>query len=370
MAKFRVVLSVAWHPEGSAVVTGDGASRVRIYNIATMTCTHTVSIGVDVGDGGKASMVWAVNILADYTVFAGDSKGKCHVIDGRAGVAIRDFSAHHGGDILSIAADDNEVFSAGIDSRVVQYRRIRDKETGLHSWVITSSSRFHTHDVRAVCVAGLFCAPASAGNGGGKPGFVLPTDPTHPQSRAALKASIDRTKMKRCLVGGGVDTQLCVFTFDRAGDKVPGGGSGDSAPQGLTPAHRLPPWPHSRSVRLSGIVKGSEGESEIRMVCWQGTEVDVWRWPVTASGQVKEPRYAVKINAWTEENLRCAGISPCGTWVVLSHSSRLTVFRLSEVGDPEKNSLVGMAQTLNPKFSLHDPPHVSFLRFLHEMPIL
>jgi WD40 repeat protein len=103
------VISVSWHPDGRFLATGDSSSKVRIYSLASLSCTHTVGVGVDMGDGGKLGMVWCVTVLQDMTVFAGDCKGRTHVIDGRAGVVIRDFGAHHGGDILAMAADENEV---------------------------------------------------------------------------------------------------------------------------------------------------------------------------------------------------------------------------------------------------------------------
>jgi hypothetical protein len=189
------------------------------------------------------------------------------------------------------------VFSAGIDGRLVHYRSIKDSETGLSSWVIAGSSHFHTHDVRAICISGLFCPPVSNAH----KGQVIAVDPSHPKG-GPVCTPLDRHNLQRCVVSGGVDTQLCIYTYARVGESKMG-----ANPPAATPVHRLPPWPHSRSVRFSGVVK-AKNASEMRMLCWQHNEAVLWRWPITSSGAVQEPRYALKIHTWAGENVRCAGV--------------------------------------------------------------
>ena len=66
------------------------------------------------------------------------------------------------------------------------------------SWIVAAAARYHTHDVRTLCLAGRFPAAAP-----GDATFVPPTDPSHPLNRKAARAPRpEGAKMLPCVVSG------------------------------------------------------------------------------------------------------------------------------------------------------------------------
>eukprot|EP00960_Hanusia_phi_P066538 766420-Hanusia_phi.AAC.1 len=185
-----------------------------------------------------------------------------------------------------------EVFSAGIDGRVVHYRRVieaaeaNETAPAVFSWVVAGASRFHTHDIRCLCLAGTFFAPSSKDINGK---YVPTADPSHPHAREAAK--LDYSRLHRCIVSGGVDTQMCLYTYEHFdhNKSVKGAGGKGKTANAIMASIRLPPWPAQPCVAVSGRVTVKEGENgrngssqekhqEVRMLSWQSDGLDMWRW--------------------------------------------------------------------------------------------
>jgi len=178
---------------------------------------------------GLETFIFSLAVLSDSTIISGDNRGHLQFWDGVAGVLACSFNLN-GTDINSIVASDDEdtVFAAGTDSKVVCIKRSRlGKSSSLPAGesapepqhrrgVYTSAQRPHTHDVFALAV----CSAA------GRPR----------------------------LLSGGIDTKLCTYGISEFGMN--------------RPSWILP-------VPATGIVSADAAAST--MVVAHRTHLDVWR---------------------------------------------------------------------------------------------
>jgi len=357
-------LSVAWGFGDRVLVTGDSHGVLRVWQLGKERSgipptVQTVSVASNTGSGGfkKAALIWAVAVHADMTVWAADSKGNTHVIDAKMGLVVKRFVSHHGSDVLALAAHGlNDCFSGGVDGRVVHYRRVStaDSSHAGGQWVVVGAARFHTHDIRCLCVAGNFFAPGG-GDDKRAADFEVGKRVLKAEASGRKIQALNVDRMGHCLVSAGLDTQLGLYTYDLSHE------ASSRAPRALTPSMRLPPWPFQSCVSLSGPVKHRADDDktcEVRMVAWQADAVDVWRWKLTRRGSmaaplphasrqavgtqpadrdrewVDEPRYAVRIQAAAGGGrMTCAAVSPDGQWVACGLASRLALYRVSEKPD-------------------------------------
>lgn len=359
-------LSVAWGHGDRVLVTGDSQGMVRVWQLGKERSglpptVQTVSIATNLGNGGmkKTSLVWAVAVHADLTVWAADSKGNSTVIDARMGLVVKRFMSHHGSDVLTLSTHGlNDCFSGGVDGRVVHYRRVNGNGSSQvgGQWVVAGSARFHTHDIRCLCLAGQFYSAGAdetraAEIETGK--RILKADPSGRKMEA-----LNLQSLQQCIVSAGLDTQLCLYTYD-----LPYTAS-TSVPRAITPSMRLPPWPFQSCISVSGAIsvcgamkqQGEDAKAcEVRMLAWQAHVIDLWRWKVTSRGSlaspspsphssstgtaaerewVDEPRYAVRIEtAVGGGRVACASISHDGQWIACALSSRLAIYRVHDKAD-------------------------------------
>ncbi|KAJ1820891.1 U3 small nucleolar RNA-associated protein [Coemansia sp. RSA 2599] len=175
------ILSVAWSHNDETIVTGSADSCVRVW---TANTGHMVSRMTLPKEGGLPTLVWAVKVLKNRTIVSGDSRGHVVFWDPVMHVSQQDFRAQ-GADVLCLAADadGNTVFASGVDPKVTQFKlfagskslsslsennangRQGKKKAALSSerkvngfgpatkWQLTGFRRYHTHDVRALCVS-------------------------------------------------------------------------------------------------------------------------------------------------------------------------------------------------------------------------
>ena len=215
-------------------VSGDSHGLVRVWQLGKAANTgappavQTVSIASNTGSGGfkKAALVWSLAVQDETTVWAADSKGNTHVIDARMGLAVKRFVAHHGADVLALACHGRyDCFSGGVDGRVVHYRRTPGgggggAGAGGEQWVVVASVRLHTHDVRCLCLAGSVLSTGAADS------HSAHEEETGRQVMRAQPGPVDAQtplnfgSLSPCLVSAGLDTQLCVYTYDEARKKL------------------------------------------------------------------------------------------------------------------------------------------------------
>ncbi|XP_077867131.1 U3 small nucleolar RNA-associated protein 4 homolog, partial [Saccoglossus kowalevskii] len=143
------ILSIAWHVEEKLIVTGS-IDNIRIWNANT---GHTMQrLSLDRANVTMETIVWNVAILKDYTIISTDSIGKVRFWDGHHGTLIKSFFTHKA-DILalSVSKEEDKVYAAGIDPKIVQFQYVPVGSQGKQQWVQSRMLEdLHTHDVRAL----------------------------------------------------------------------------------------------------------------------------------------------------------------------------------------------------------------------------
>jgi len=178
------VLCMAYHPSLPRIYLGLTDSTIRCIDETTGRSIYRMT-----GDifRGSPAYVWSITVLKDSTVISGDGRGNIQIWDGNVGVLMVNIRQHTA-EILSIvaSADESQIFASGVDGRVTCVRKVEQPvaETaskgpltcGDAHWVYTSSHNPHTHDVHALSICQV------------------------------------KGKGRECLVSGGVDSKLCVYS--------------------------------------------------------------------------------------------------------------------------------------------------------------
>ncbi|WWC92534.1 uncharacterized protein L201_007493 [Kwoniella dendrophila CBS 6074] len=109
------------------------------------------------GNSNKGTIVWGVGVLPDHNFVTSDSLGNVTFWDGQSMAQQQNFRAHKAdGMCLTIGPGGRSVFTSGPDQRVCQFMNVSSTTSGSgsssSSWVLTSSKRVHSHDVRALSI--------------------------------------------------------------------------------------------------------------------------------------------------------------------------------------------------------------------------
>lgn len=97
-------------------------------------------------------------LASDGTVVTGDSLGHVKFFDARTATLLQTFTAHQA-DVLCMAISPlgSSVYTSGVDQRTVEFTLISSGTTDTankvqEKWVITSTRRMHSHDVKALTI--------------------------------------------------------------------------------------------------------------------------------------------------------------------------------------------------------------------------
>eukprot|EP00111_Clytia_hemisphaerica_P022851 TCONS_00067254-protein len=138
------ILSLAWSKDDANLVTGGFESTIRIYNFESGQIVSRITTD---GKGDENTMVWAVEVMDDFTVVTGDSKGCTQFWDGHTGTLLTSFKSHEA-DVLTLAPCYEEVYSSGVDGKVVQFNsRLVDNEK---KWTMNKHIQLTDYDIRAL----------------------------------------------------------------------------------------------------------------------------------------------------------------------------------------------------------------------------
>ncbi|OCH96584.1 YVTN repeat-like/Quino protein amine dehydrogenase [Obba rivulosa] len=143
----------------SWLVTGCSDSSLRKWDVSTGRVLDRM--GTD-KLRGERTLVWAVGVLGDGTIVSGDSMGMVKFWDSRTCTQLHSFQGH-AADVLclTISPEGTVVYTSGVDQKIIQFSHIKtarpDALTSLLSsppsrWVLSSSRRMHSHDVRALAI--------------------------------------------------------------------------------------------------------------------------------------------------------------------------------------------------------------------------
>ncbi|KAI3951256.1 hypothetical protein MKW92_035487 [Papaver armeniacum] len=157
------VLSVAWSSVAKSIFSGSSDGFIRCWDAQSNREVYRITVGTGGLHNRSDLCVLSLIYLKSSTLVSGDSTGSVQFWDGEQGTLLQAHSCHKG-DVNALASSPshNEVFSAGSDGQVIQYKLSCDTtESGnassstavVKKWVYVGYVRAHTHDVRALTVA-------------------------------------------------------------------------------------------------------------------------------------------------------------------------------------------------------------------------
>lgn len=140
---------------GDKLVSGS-LDAVKVWNIRTGQVVHKMSTGR--ADPNQETIVWCIDILNNFTIVSGDSRGKVTFWDGNLGTQI-DYVHASQADImcLSVSEDRKSFFCSGIEQVLKKYTLVVISKAGneVEQWVKSSKrSKIHTHDVLSMVTVG------------------------------------------------------------------------------------------------------------------------------------------------------------------------------------------------------------------------
>lgn len=138
---------------GDCIVSGS-IDAVKVWSLRTGHVIHKMSTGR--AEQNQETIVWCVEVLKDFTIITGDSRGRVTIWDGNLGTQI-DWLQVSNFDImcLTLSADENSFYCSGIEQIVRKYVKIKTtkENTEIDQWIRTAKRyKLHTHDILALTV--------------------------------------------------------------------------------------------------------------------------------------------------------------------------------------------------------------------------
>jgi U3 small nucleolar RNA-associated protein 4 len=186
------VVSVSWRH--GVLASGGADSTIRLWDFANGRGLSHIAVE---SFGEELTIVWSVKVLSPQSLVSGDSLGHVQFWDIKFGTLTATFSAHKY-DVLCLvtALNDSVVYAAGLDSLVVEIRRV--SQEGSEKWLVTATQRAHTHDIRALATIPVMRKQRSG---------------ARRKSPSALPELSTELVEDALVVSGGVDTQMvCYFS--------------------------------------------------------------------------------------------------------------------------------------------------------------
>lgn len=149
------VICCKFNDSGDRLVSGS-LDAVKVWNVHNGHVVHRMSTGRT--DPNQETIVWCIDILNDFTIISGDSRGKVTFWDGKIGSQI-DFVHASVADImcLDVSEDRKSFFCSGVEQIVKKYASIKIAKAGreIEQWIrCAKRSKIHTHDVLALLAIG------------------------------------------------------------------------------------------------------------------------------------------------------------------------------------------------------------------------
>ena len=158
--------------EGESLFVGDSSGSISRWNMASGVCDSTFSIQ---SKGTLPPLIWSMVGLGNGTFATGDSLGTLSIWDATSSTLIRSRQDHQA-DILIMAKSHkaNELYTSGVDSRLVRYRI--DADQNIHMLAVGTVIQ---RDISAIaCIEGNR-KNLLVGGADGRVGYVsIPTTST------------------------------------------------------------------------------------------------------------------------------------------------------------------------------------------------
>nr|XP_033796960.1 U3 small nucleolar RNA-associated protein 4 homolog [Geotrypetes seraphini] len=276
------VLSLAWHPSASHIVTGS-IDVIRVLDVKTGHAIQRIAVDRNkTGSQNRECIVWGVAFLSCGTLVSADSAGKVQFWDSEKGTLIQTHRVTNV-DVLALSVSQNE------DSLVVgtsegtvfqlQLMPVRAGEAA-RQWVRTKPFRHHTHDVRTVAHGSSVII-----SGGMDSHLVIRPLMEKVQSKTYDSALRKIIFPHRCLVSCAQKAKLLFLQFPQY----------------------LELWRLGKTEAV-----GKHGEVL----------------PVS-----RNQEHLLQLKTKGPEHICCSAISPCGSWIAYATPSRLYLHQLQYEND-------------------------------------
>uniref|UniRef100_A0A1I8PX43 Uncharacterized protein n=1 Tax=Stomoxys calcitrans TaxID=35570 RepID=A0A1I8PX43_STOCA len=155
------VLCCRYDATGNFLVTGS-MGAIRIWNTRTGHAIHKMTVASK--SQPQDTIVWSLQVLQDFTIISGDSRGHVSIWDGKTASQIETHQVLKA-DVLAVAVNEEEdkLFCAGIEPTIRIYAKTQIKRDDMtfFRWIKFLQRRVHDHDVKA-----LVCAQDNIYSGG------------------------------------------------------------------------------------------------------------------------------------------------------------------------------------------------------------
>lgn len=141
------ILCLKFERSGEFISSGS-SDTVRIWNVKSGHAVHKMNLSRSTAN--VETVVWCLQILDNFTVVSGDSRGFITFWDGFTGSQIESCKSHCAA-VLSICSsyDNKTIYCAGIDPLIMSYEKISIKGKS-DKWVRSVQRKIHDHDVRCL----------------------------------------------------------------------------------------------------------------------------------------------------------------------------------------------------------------------------
>ncbi|KAH1008023.1 hypothetical protein HUJ04_005177 [Dendroctonus ponderosae] len=142
------IVCVKFNPTGEFVVAGS-LNAIRIWSVKTGHALHKMVLSR--AEANKNTIVWCLEVLSDFTIVSGDSRGVVTFWDGKLGAQLESYHSQNS-DIRAICINENEdsLYCSGINQLICNYEKV--KVGSSIKWVKSVVRKIDEHDVRAMAV--------------------------------------------------------------------------------------------------------------------------------------------------------------------------------------------------------------------------
>ncbi|XP_067613802.1 U3 small nucleolar RNA-associated protein 4 homolog [Eurosta solidaginis] len=148
------VLCCKFDRTGEFLVTGS-MGAIRIWDAKSGHALHKITLGYT--EKKKEVIVWSIQVLSDFTIISGDSRGQVTVWDGKMATQVESHQVLKA-DVLTVVVNEEEslLMCSGIEPiiRIYAKTKIKRDETECYCWVKFLQRSVHDHDVKCLISAG------------------------------------------------------------------------------------------------------------------------------------------------------------------------------------------------------------------------
>uniref|UniRef100_A0A670INP7 UTP4 small subunit processome component n=1 Tax=Podarcis muralis TaxID=64176 RepID=A0A670INP7_PODMU len=276
-------LSLSWHPSGTKIVAGS-TNIIRVFDVKSGHAVQRILVDRCFRGSRKRLpvVVWDILFLSDGTIVSADSAGKVQFWDSEMGTLLWSHPVSKSA-VLCLAGSEAEdsILVGTSEGMVYQFQLLPVKlDSAELQWVRTRPFKHHTHDVRTVA------------------------------------------HLATTFISGGLDGELVIRQFMENLDPK----SNESTLQRVT-------FPHRCLVSCARIA---------RLLLFQYPKhLELWRLGATnTAGKAGEvlpvscpPEHLLQLKAKDPEHIASSCVSPCGSWIAYSTTSRFYLHQVQLSSD-------------------------------------